>query len=95
MLSTSSNPLALEGITIKKGGRRRIILANLSLSPLEVKVKDLAENVLVRHLNETNIQAAKKTPEGFRAELGQRLSTFNGNLTLDLDSYAIARIDET
>ena len=95
MLSTSSNPLALEGIAIKKGGRRRIILANLSLSPLEIKVKDLAENVLVRHLNETNIQAAKKTPEGFRAELGQRLSTFNGNLTLDLDSYAIARIDET
>jgi len=95
MLSTSSNPLALEGIAIKKGGRRRIILANLSLSPLEVKVKDLAENVLVRHLNETNIQAAKKNPEGFRAELGQRLSTFNGDLTLDLDSYAIARIDET
>ena len=95
MLSTSSDPLTLEGIAIKKGGRRRIILANLSLSPLEVKVKDLAENVLVRHLNETNIQAAKKNPEGFRAELGQRLSTFNGNLTLDLDSYAIARIDET
>ena len=95
MLSTSSNPLALEGIAIKKGGRRRIILANLSLSPLEVKVKDLAENVLVRHLNETNIQSANRNPEGFRAELGQRLSTFNGDLTLDLDSYAIARIDET
>ena len=95
MLSTSSNPLALEGIAIKKGGRRRIILANLSLSPLEIKVKDLAENVLVRHLNETNIQSAKRNPEGFRAELGQRLSTFNGDLTLNLDSYAIARIDET
>ena len=95
MLSASSNPLALEGIAIKKGGQRRIILANLSLSPLEVEVKNLAENVLVRHLNETNIQSAKRNPEGFRAELGQRLSTFNGDLTLDLDSYAIARIDET
>nr|MCS5613749.1 hypothetical protein [Candidatus Poribacteria bacterium] len=95
MLSTSSNPLTLEGIAIKKGGQRRIILANLSLSPLEVKVKDLAENVLVRHLNETNIQSANRNPEGFRAELGQRLSTFNGDLTLNLDSYAIARIDET
>ena len=95
MLSTSSNPLTLEGIAIKKGGQRRIILANLSLSPLEVEVKNLAENVLVRHLNETNIQSANRNPEGFRAELGQRLSTFNGDLTLDLDSYAIARIDET
>ena len=95
MLSASSNPLALEGIAIKKGGQRRIILANLSLSPLEVEVKNLAENVLVRHLNETNIQSANRNPEGFRAELGQRLSTFNGDLTLDLDSYAIARIDET
>ena len=95
MLSTSSNPLTLEGIAIKKGEQRRIILANLSLSPLEVEVKNLAENVLVRHLNETNIQSANRNPEGFRAELGQRLSTFNGDLTLDLDSYAIARIDET
>ena len=95
MPSTSSNPLKLEGIAIKKGNLKRIILANLSLDPLQVKVKDLAENVLVRHLNETNIQSAKTNPEAFRTESGQRLSTSNGHLTLDLDSYAVARIDET
>jgi len=94
MPSTSSDPLKLEGIVLKKGKLRRIILANLHLTPLKVTVKDLTESVLVRHLNEANAQSANKSPEDFRAEVGQHLSTSNGNLTLDLEPYAIARIDE-
>ena len=94
MPSTSSDPLKLEGIVLEKGRLRRIILANLNLTPLKVTVKDLAESVLVRHLNEANALSANKSPEDFRAEVGQHLSTSNGNLTLDLEPYAIARIDE-
>ena len=94
MPSTSSNPLKLEGIAIKKGNLSRIILANLSFAPLKVTVKNLAENVLIRHLNEANIQAAITTPNAFRAEWGRRFSTSKGNLTLDLDPYAVARIDD-
>ena len=94
MPSTSSDPLKLEGIVLKKGKLRRIIFANLNLTPLKVTVKDLTESVLVRHLNEANAQSANKSPEDFRAEVGQHLSTSNGNLTLDLEPYAIARIDE-
>ena len=94
MPSTSSNPLKLEGIAIKKGNLSRIILANLSFAPLKVTVKNLAENVLIRHLNEANIHSAITTPNAFRAEWGRRFSTSKGNLTLDLDPYAVARIDD-
>jgi hypothetical protein len=47
----------------------------------------------VRHLNETNVEAAMASPEEFRAEEGEAAKTTNGSLALNLLPYAIVRLD--
>ena len=89
----SSDTLKVDGMAIRKDGKTRVLLANLSAEPQQVTVRDLAASVRVRHLNETNVQDAMRTPEAFRAEAGELLQTAGGTLELNLLPYAIARID--
>ena len=93
LISKSSDPLKVEGIVLRKNGKTRTLLANLTLDSQQVRVQDLAETVRVRHLNETNAQAAMASPEIFREERGELMQTTNGTLELNLLPYASAQID--
>lgn len=91
--TTSSNTLQVDGLALRKDGKTRVILANLSAEPQQAMVQNLNERVRVRHLNEINAEEAMLSPEAFRAGEGELLQTSGGALELSLLPYAIARVD--
>ncbi len=91
--SKSSDPLKAEGIVLRKNGKIRTLLANLTPSSQQVKVQDLAETVRVRHLDETNAHDAMALSEAFHQERGELVQTTNSTLELNMLPYAIAQID--
>jgi hypothetical protein len=78
---------------LRKDGKTRVVLANLSPEAQQVRVQNLSQGVRVRHLNEANAEAAMSSPEDFRAEEGESMQTTGGALELSLLPYAIVRID--
>ena len=91
--SKSSDPLKVEGIALRKNGKTRTLLANLTPDSQQVRVQDLAETARVRRLDETNAQYAMASPETFQAETSELLQTTNGTLELNLLPYALIHID--
>jgi hypothetical protein len=89
----SSDPLHVNGLSIRKNGRSRLILANLNAEPQQVTVQSLGQQAWVRGLDETNVEESMRSPEAFRARPGQFRLTSAGALTLDLLPYAIAQVD--
>jgi len=93
--TSSSNPLKINGLAINKEGQIRIILANLVSEVQQLTVKNLGSSVNIRHLNESNIEEAMKSPEAFRVQNFKKHVTDNGSLKLELLPYAIVCIDST
>ena len=93
LVSKSSDPLKVEGIVLRKNGKTRTLLANLTSDSQQVRVRNLTGTVRVRHLDETNAQYAMASPEAFRAETGELVGDAEGTLELNLLPYAIAQID--
>jgi hypothetical protein len=91
--TTSSDALKVNGLALRKDGQTRVLLANLSPDPQHVNVQNLSQNVRVRHLNETNAEAAMVSPEDFRTDEVQSVKTSEGVLELNLLPYAVVRID--
>ena len=91
--SKSSDTLKVEGIALRKDGKTRILLANVTPDSQQVKVQHMPETVRVRRLDETNAHAAMTSPDTFRAENGELTQTVDGVVELNLLPYAIARID--
>jgi hypothetical protein len=91
--STSSDPLKVAGLTLRKDSATRVLLANLGAIPQQVAVHGLGVRAQVRVLDETNAEAAMREPETFRAQLGEEQNTADGTLELMLRPYAILRID--
>ena len=93
LVSKSSDPLKVEGISLRKNGKTRTLLANLTPDSQKVRAQNLAATVRVRLLDETNAQAAMSLPEAFRSGTGEPVRTAEGILALNLLPYAIAQID--
>ncbi len=93
LVSKSSDPLKVEEIVLRKNGKTRTLLANLTSDSQQVRVRNLTGTVRVRHLDETNAQYAMTSPEAFRAETGELVQTAEASLELNLLPYAIAQID--
>ena len=91
--SRSSDTLKVEGITLRKDGKTRILLANLTPDSQRISVGNVPENVRIRRLDETNAQTAMTSPETFRTRTGELTQTVDGVLELNLLPYTIARID--
>ena len=91
--ATSSHPLLVDGFVLRRGEQQRIVLANLSNEPQQVRVGPLEGGAAVRMLDETNVHTAMAQPEQFRAAAGEHLSVVNGRLSLTLRPYAVARIE--
>ena len=93
LVSKSSDPLKVEGIALRKNGKTRILLTNLTPESQPVRVQNLTETVRVRHLNETNAQTAMTSPENFREETSELVGDAEDTLELNLLPYAVVRID--
>jgi D-apionolactonase len=84
----SSDPLAVASLLLRKGGRERLLLANLSRHGQKVSWRNVAEPVRARTINASNVQAAMISPETFRTTTHK----FTGT-GLNLEPHAIASID--
>jgi hypothetical protein len=93
--SRSSRPLQVDGLVLRREGETRVLLANLSPEPQQVRIEGLGRHVRVRHLNETNVEDAMRSPEAFRSAEGDRTQTAGGKLELKLLPFALARIDSS
>ncbi|MCS6848247.1 MAG: hypothetical protein RMN52_11100 [Anaerolineae bacterium] len=87
--SRSSDPLAVEGLALRKGKRLRVLLTNLTDRPQTVMLRGIGSKAKVKMLDASNAEAAMKRPEAWRAGA----STPLGNRTITLPPCAIARID--
>ena len=89
----SSEPLKVNGLALSKNDKIRILVANLHPEALEVTVRNLADSVRLRHLNEKNAQEAMLSPEKFRFHEGEVFRIRSGKLNLQLLPYSVACID--
>ena len=93
LTSKSSEPLAVEGLGLRKGRRTRILLANMTAEPQKVALTKLGLNVIIKKLDETTAAQAMKSPEKWRETAGERVKTDAGTLVVDLLPYAVVKID--
>jgi hypothetical protein len=97
LLSTESNdPLQLEGLALRRGGDKRIILANLSEGPRSVTIVGIGGSAALRLLDERSAEKAmtdavrwRDSPTGQR----KRIKGSGMQLTLELMPLAVACID--
>lgn len=89
----SSDTLVVDGIAFRRGDAIRVLLANVTNQPQQVRIEGLPAGVLVRGLDERNVIQAMEQPDVFRAESGQEHTIHDGILELTLAPYAVARID--
>ena len=91
--TSSSNPLKITGLALKKESHTRIIIANLSSEVQQLTVQNLSSSVNIRHLNESNIEQAMQSPEVYRSQNFQKQFTINGSVKFELLPYALLCID--
>jgi hypothetical protein len=90
---TSGNELAVTGIGLSKGGKIRILLANMTETRRKVRLACplLPDEVRVKRLDESNVMAAMTMAGVFRTDPGDPL--VGSPLELDLLPYAVVRVD--
>jgi hypothetical protein len=93
--SVSSAPLKVEGLALQKGGRTRILLANLGpdFQPVRLVYPGLPRRVRVKEMDENNAETAMTSPESFATQSGLLRETSDQNLDLSLRPFALAWID--
>jgi hypothetical protein len=92
---TSSAPLEVEGLALRKDGRFRILLANLTSKPRAARVIAGVEggDFRLQSLDENSAEWAMWEPDSFRAAPGKLLQLGKQGSELDLLPYAVARLD--
>jgi hypothetical protein len=93
LASQTSDNLRLEGLALSKNGQVRVLVANMTPEPQRVQICNLGPEVRCRVLDESSVVEAMRSPEKFRADAGDRLTTRAGILELELMPYAVARLD--
>jgi hypothetical protein len=92
--TSSTHPLLTDGLTMfDSAGRRRILVANFSRDPQEVKIKTGTCTARVRYLDETTAEQAVCRPEEFRKQPGAIKESVSGKIELKLLPFALARVD--
>ena len=90
----STHPLLVEGLTLADAqGRRRILAANLTGDPQDLKIKTGTVQARVRVLDETNVEEAMRDPETFRAHAGDPRESVSGKIEVPLRPFALACVD--
>lgn len=89
----SSDPLAFDGLMLRRDGITRLMLANLTGERRVVTVRDLPGEVVVRTLDETTFEEATRDPLAFRERYGEPFLTRDGEATIALNPYAYVRCE--
>jgi hypothetical protein len=89
-----ADPLALAGLVLRRDGRTRVWLANLTAERQRVTVLGLDGSWRVRTLDERTIGRAMRRPESFRTGPIVPHVVRLGRLELELLPYAVARLEQ-
>jgi hypothetical protein len=87
-----SDALAVDGIALRKDGRVRVLVANMTAEPQTVAVAGLADRIDMRLLDASVAEEALQAPEAFRTPPGAMMEAAAG-LEIELPPYAVARLD--
>ncbi len=95
VLPLASNcPMVVEGLALRKAGRQRLLVANLSAETVQINIAGSgATGGNVRFLDETNAIEAMTQPERFRQQPGELLPAPDDVLRLSLRPFAVACVD--
>ena len=89
-----THPLLAEGLTLfDTKGSRRILAANLTGDPQDLKIKTGTCTARIRYLDETTAEHAMHRPEEFRRHSGEQKESVSGKIELKLLPFAVARVD--
>ena len=91
--TTSSDPLLIDGLAIRRGDATRVLVANLDAEPHEVHIAGLPDWVRLQMLDANSLHEAQVSPVAFRDRPGELKQAVGGELTLVLLPHAIARLD--
>ena len=91
--ATSSDPLTVDGLALRRDGKTRLLLANFTPVAQSVDLSGIRGRMRVRALDEYSAAEAMADPEAFRARGGEAVSLVNEGLRLELAPFALARID--
>ena len=89
----SSDRLAAVGLALRKRGKTRVLLANLTDEPQQVAVRGVRGFLTLHSLDEGCLAQATRAPEAFRARAGRILNASGAEFTLDLPPYGLVRAD--
>jgi hypothetical protein len=90
----SSDALKVIGLTLRQGGRRRTMIANLTADAQVARLPFAGAIAWVKRLNSGNLREAMLTPEAFRAKGGDELRVENGELRFSLSPHEMLRVDD-
>ncbi len=93
LAARSANPLRVEALALRRGPRRRLLVAGFSIDPQRVRMAGIGERVTVRVLDERSAERAMREPEEYRREPGLRCEAPGGELEIQLPPYGVVRID--
>jgi hypothetical protein len=89
----AANDSRLAALALFKGDGRRLLLANLTSEPLDIKLEGCGSAVGVCLLDETNLQTARLQPEDFLTRTRNVVAAPLGTARLVLKAHALACLD--
>ncbi len=93
---SSSRPLSAQGLALRRGGRYRVLVANLEPEGRRVFCVGLPRNrpFRLRSLDLSSVEEATSAPEGFRRRFGSTVvSSEAGELGVELEPYAVVTLE--
>jgi hypothetical protein len=88
LVSRSDQPLLVESLVLRAGGRTRVLLANFTQSARDVRLAGMPAGGSLVALDAANVESAMREPEAFLAERGAPSGP-----ELSLPPFAIAWLD--
>ncbi len=95
LLSSSSDPLRVESLVLRRGRLLRFLLANFTAAPVEVELPGafLQPRAQLRLLDADSVEEAMRRPEEFRHKTRESLRVKGSRLRLRLSAYALCTLD--
>jgi hypothetical protein len=90
---TSSEPLSVDALALRRGEYTRLLLANFTAKMQMVRVRAATPHARLHALDVYNAVEVMQSPESFRAKPGDMQATHAGVLSLQLPPFGLAWLD--
>lgn len=91
---TSKDDLAVVGLALRQGQRTRLLVANLTAQPQQVRLHGLSGGWTVRRLNQANWPRQTGELDRWLKRPGEALPDSGGSRLVSLDPHGVARLDQ-